>query len=674
MPLQRAILGLALLALLAPGLQGQTTRRQEMLEAMHQRGGDPWPRGESHVVFALPGSQANAKGYLEPGGGFSPAFGTFGFSLWFQDPQGVVKASSDTLAPDQIQQRFYWGDPRAGLGITTDTPDYTALWSLPIPGLWKLDLTLKTNTTLKPSLVVRSAGPSGGFINALDWAPGGLLINRRWTLKCQPLPEACHLVQEGTLGWIASASTNQMWVDKGGWGCARLELAPGRRYSFILRDSVIAPQPALAYSSLRAPLELSLPDANFVTCLHAQVAHLLMGLAGREPRVGEPNQTSQVWMRGGAQTVVALAQAGQVQVAQQVAIQLAEQDFLGGFGPEADNPGLALWALAEVSARLGLSQYDHFLYPHVLRKARLIIDMRVTDKPIYKPVTAPVLPANARHPDLILLCEPAKNGLIHGKVAWDRPLLYVNAVSFRGLLGAAEIADRVGDTLNAGLWRSHAADLRREWNRAFQSGEANAVFNSLFALWPAQIVIDRAAYFQTLQSRWSQSRDPQGRLRVFPSYGSQALAETHQWLYLNHTERVWSTLLDFWDKQTSPGLYAWGEDLSPAATSAAWEQARGWVKPTQITPHYGLAAEMLMLQMDMLAVVDESGPVPTLVIGPGVPADWIAQPLRVRGLPTRLGWVEWSWAGGSMRVSVSGSRCPVRLGASFPANAPVHVL
>ncbi len=664
---------LGFLAVCLPALHGQQTRREEVADAMRQRPTDPWPRGDGRVILAPGGSYLVNKSYHEPGGSFSPEFGSFGISLWLQDKSGVVKVTSDSLPMDQVIQRLFYGDARTGPGIVTDTPYYSAIWSLGGPGTWKLDLQVKTNAGLKPVLVVRGVGPAAGPVLGLSWSANILTINRRWNVRPMPAPEACYLVSEGSTNWLTTIIATNSLNDAQGWGCARMELADGKRYSITIRDFVSPPAPLLAVSSLRSPLELSLPDTNFVACLHAQVAHLIMGLNGREPRACEPAQAAQLWMRDAAQTAVALAQAGQVELARQLCVQLAEQDFLGGFGPEADNPGLALWAIGEVCLRLQLPAFDELLFPHVVRKARLIMEMRTTDKALTRTPTAPVSPAHAHHPDLSLLCDPSRDGMIHGKVAWERPSFYVNAVSFRGLLAAAVMADRMKDTLNAGLWRSHAADLRREWLRMYPNGDSTSAFTTQFALWPAQILNDRTAYTKALQTRWGETRDSRGSFRAFPAHGSQDLAEAHQWLYLNQVERVWSTLVGFWEKQTSPGLYTWGEDPSPYTVSAAWSQVRAGATPSQVSPHYGIAAQMLMLQIEMLAAMDESGSEPTLVIGPGVPVNWVDYPMLVRGLITPFGRVDWQWGGNVMQVALNGFRCRVVLGSAFPANATLRV-
>ena len=58
------------------------------------------------------------------------------------------------------------------------------------------------------------------------------------------------------------------------------------------------------------------------------------------------------------------------------------------------------------------------------------------------------------------------------------------------------------------------------------------------------------------------------------------------------------------------------------------------------------------------------------MIGAGVPASWTAKPMRVHGLPTSQGLVDWDWNDGKMQVTVHGARSKLRLGpAFFPAGA-----
>jgi hypothetical protein len=651
----------------------ETTQRQIVLNAMQQRPKDPWPRGTGHVVLALPGSREVDKAYHEPGGSFSPSVGSFGVSVWVTDSGGVIKSTSDSLPLDQCHQQWSWPSATGLPALLTDTPYYQTAWSYAGPDRWQLQLRVKTNENTRLQLVIRSVGPAGGPILSLAWNGQSLVINERWALTCEPLPGAVHLGHEGAPDWTAVSNTNRVWRTVDGWAFARLELPSPLARRFLIQDATPAPASGLVFSSTRSPLDVRLPDPQFAACLNAQVANILMGLVGRQTRPGDPTHYPLNWLNGGAYIVAALAQAGQLEAARQLCMPFAETDFFGGDGPEADNPGLALWALEEVAGRLGQRQYDQLLWPHVIRKASLLMQMRSTFWPIFRPVVGPVLPQYATRPDLTLVCEAARNGLIVGKVDWERPLLYVNAVSYLGLVSAAEIAERVGDVTLAVLWRAQAAELRQAWTPVFES--SSAAEDRLFTcgLWPSWIVADPATYSQRLSTRWDQEHDKQGRLQTTLSRTYIEAAETHQWLDVRRPEYVWDNLQWFWDHQASPGLYTWWEGAGEEVTFRLWERIRGWVKPPHVTPQYVTAAQILLLQLSMLASVDESGSVPVLTVGAGITPGWLDKPMHVRGLLTRIGWVDWNWSGGSMQVVVRGRRCPVRLGPAFAANTPLVV-
>jgi hypothetical protein len=82
---------------------------------------------------------------------------------------------------------------------------------------------------------------------------------------------------------------------------------------------------------------------------------------------------------------------------------------------------------------------------------------------------------------------------------------------------------------------------------------------------------------------------------------------------------------------------------------------------------------MALLQLVMLAYLDDGSGTPTLLIGPGVPASWLAQPLAVSGVWTRAGVVAWTWNAGSVQVTLRGRKLPVRLGSAFPPATTVDL-
>ncbi len=144
-------------------------------------------------------------------------------------------------------------------------------------------------------------------------------------------------------------------------------------------------------------------------------------------------------------------------------------------------------------------------------------------------------------------------------------------------------------------------------------------------------------------------------------------------MLLGEPQAAWRDLQWFWEHQASPGLFTWWEGSGEENTFHRWENVRGWVKPPHVTPHYWTAAEMLLFQLDMLVCLDVSTPEPVLIIGAGVPAQWLERPLRVSGIGTRLGAVAWSWDGKRGSVHVAGFKRPVRLGKAFPASTRVSL-
>jgi hypothetical protein len=142
----------------------------------------------------------------------------------------------------------------------------------------------------------------------------------------------------------------------------------------------------------------------------------------------------------------------------------------------------------------------------------------------------------------------------------------------------------------------------------------------------------------------------------------------------DHPERSWTTLRWFWNNQVSPGLYTWWEGNGEENTSNLWNNVRGWVKPPNVTPHYWTAAEMLLLQLDMLAYTDLAAEQPTVVIGAGLSPDWLKHPMNVGKLLMPNGAkLSWQWDEKQVRVKILGEKLNVRLGSIFPSGTPISI-
>jgi hypothetical protein len=652
-----------------PGTQRVETRLQ-----MHQRPHDVWTRGKGHVVLAAPGSLEVDKSYYEPGGSFSPRVGSFGVSIWSVYPTGKATQTSDTIPLSQIQQQLVWKPGENLPGILAKTDSYQALWSSPAANRWQLALSNPPGTNTKPVLVIRSVGPAGSPIQSLRWDRQTLHISDLWSLTVTPTPTQVYLGDERSPNWMTEKTAITQWKGDDGWGYARLELGDGKNWTVEIKDLASKPKPALSTAATKSALELNLPDWQFIESLNAQVAHIAMGVVGKQPRPGDPTNYPLPWLRDGAYEVVALARAGQLDLAKQLATDFAEKDFFGGFGPEADAPGLSIWALESIAAQLKSPEYDRWLWPHVRRKAEFILEMLAATQPIHRPVTAPIVPRMQDDPELTLVAEPARNGLIVGRMDGHRPLLFVNAVSYRGLLDAASLADRLNQSANAQRWRTKAEKLKQAWQKALKPPESENDRTYISGLWPTWIAADyRDEFLQGLQRQWTTLRDSQGAFKKTPDWTYFNIAEAHQWLFLGRSDLTWKTLRWFWNHQVSPGLYTWWEGKGEENSSGDWEKVRGWVYPPHVTPHYWTAAEMLLLQLDMLAYVHESTRNPTAVIGAGIPATWLNQPLTVKGLPILGSEISWSWDKKAVHVQIRGGKMAVQLGSVFPSQTLLQV-
>jgi len=650
----------------------ELTQRQIVLHAMAARPDAPWPRGEGHVPLGVPGSPRTQKAYHEPGGGFSPSPGSFGVSLWIQSTDGRRLATSDDIPLEKIEQRYEWPEDGSVPALVSRTPYHGCRWALTADGTWEGEWRLKKATGGRATVLIRSVGPAGGPINSLHWDGRQLIVNCRWVLRFEPAGIQVSLGDERE--WPASASGERPWVGSDGWGYARVEMGNRASLKMTIRDT--APQFAspLTYSCVKSALELDLPDREFTASLEAQAANLLMGFVGRQTCPGEPTNYPLAWERDGAYSVVAMARCGQIGTAKELAVYFAENDYFGGFGAEGDAPGSAINAVANVARISGEAEFQRWAWPHLRRKAGLIEEMLAATETVRKPWLGPIVPCHVGKECLPIVCQPANDGLVVGSMDLHYPVLYVTAFSYCGLCQAATLAEMLGKRQEAKRWLSVAGRIQQAWRRGFGKPELANERTFMSAVWPTWIADPGfAPYRQALEERWERVHQ-QGQYAKRPLWTYFTVAEAHQWLFLDRPDQTWKTLRYFWNHQCSPGLYTYWEGHGEENSFGLWEQIRGWAKPRYVTPHYWTAAEMLLLQVDMLAYVNEAGPEPVLVIGGGVPREWLRRPLHVRGLPTCLGQVDWSWRNRKVEVTIRGKRkFPVRLGASFGTEVALRV-
>ena len=649
----------------------QFTPQRELMTAMMEKDPErPWPRSVGHVPLAVPGSPEGGTAYHEPGGDFSPQLPSFGVSLWLCDATGAPVVVSQTVPIHEITQEFAPSAHPTIPAITTKTPYYQATWTRLDASRW--ELRFKNETNHVPVIVLRSVGPAGGPVTALNQEEGKVTVNHRWAVTATPAPDRIAMGDENTAGWMTEQSAVTSWSGEAGWGYARLQFSlgttkPGEEIRVVLSD--LRPPVEIEGYYKQAPkrARLALPDPRLQASMNAQITHLMMSLVDDETRPGDPAVFYRAWHRQGAYITAALARAGEPRVSRVLSQFLAMHDFAGGSGPEADAPGLTIWALTESADYIGDKVHDEWLWPHILRKARRIEEMLTAKTPLVEPYTIPA-PHDFKHlrqTRTAVLAQPAREGLIVGRVGEEWPSLYVNAVSYRGLVAAAEFAERLGKRQQAARWRTQAQGLLESWQRqsTHDSMQGSASPVSLRALADPS---SRRHQLKQLLTTYRPTADH--------TTSAGQLSQAHQALRQGKPEAVWTVLHRLWGEQASPGLYTWEAALSSKDEVAdGWQYARGWHNELAVTPDYETAALLLLLQQDMLAYLDEQAAEPTVVIGAGITAGWLSQPMAVSNLALPGGSITWQWDGHAMRVTVRGPERAVRLGTAFPPGTSLIV-
>lgn len=630
-------------------------QRQITLLEKARRPDDLWPRGDGHILIAEPGSPLAQKGYEEPGGSFSPGPGSFGLSLWVTDKNDKLVATSDNIPMDKIKQSYLYGNANLIPAVENVTPYYKCTWIYADAGQWELKVSgIKADYNV--AVVARSVGPAGGPLTSAIWDINHLLVNHRYKISMSEAPSKITIGNEEQGELQKDIPFKDNVFSESGWAFARLNIA-GDSFDMTITDTKPQFKSALSYTEPVEGFDVSLPDERFEKSLRAQISHLMMGYIGRQTGPGEPINYPLAWERDGAYSMVAMAKSGHLETARQLSAYFAENDFFGGFGAEGDAPGSAINALTEVAYLLNDPAYFKYIWPHVKRKLAIIDTMMNAKKDIYRNYLGPLAPhleydTHRRQ----LICRKSEEGLIIGTMDGHFPVLYINAISYRGLVQASRLAKYFNENAFADSCLAKADKLKTAWQAGFGKPKYENERNFMISIWPAWMTNrDNSFYREKIQAKhqqeWGNGDEPKER----PLWTYFSAAEAHQWLYLDRPDRVWQTLRYFWANQCAPGLYTYWEGSGEENTFRQWENYRGWLQPKYITPHYWTASEMALLQLDMLVYVDEAKDNFRFVIGAGIPQDWLKKPMWVKRYKTKAGTVSWDYKDNTLNVTVEGA-------------------
>lgn len=652
-------------------------QRQITLLARMKRPADLWPRGDGHIVLGEPGTPLTQKGYYEPGGSFSPSPGSFGVSIWVYDKEKKIVATSDNIAMEQIEQNFVFVSDDSIPSVLTKTPYYICQWRFVHHGKWQLNVT-NTSSLNALAIVVRSVGPAGAPLNSLYWDSTRLMINHRWNMYSSSPPDSIAIGNEETGDLQKPVPFVQSIETDAGWGFSRL-LFTEPAFSLTINDTRPQYKSVLSYSKLALQFRLNLPDKNFEKSLQAQIANLMMGYIGQQTGPGEPVNYPLAWERDGAYSLAAMAKSGNLQTARELSVYFAENDFFGGFGAEGDAPGSAINVLTEVAFLINEEGYYKWVWPHIKRKLAIIDEMMNAKDNVYKNYIGPIAPHLTN--DLKrrqLISRKTEDGLIIGTMDLHFPALYITAISYRGLLQASRLATHFKETALAAQCMQKAAKLKEGWTANFGKNEKyNNERNFMISIWPSWMTNKNNELFEQKITEAHNAEWKGEAPKERPLWTYFTVAEAHQWLYMDRPDVTWNTLRYFWRNQCSPGLYTYWEGNGEENSFRQWEAYRGWLEPKYVTPHYWTASEMALLQMDMLVYVNEANDDYEIVVGSGVPPEWLNENMSFVGYKTKAGTVSWEYKNNVLNVIVSNAnkKYRVRQGINFQqANVKLNVM
>ncbi|MFD2612472.1 hypothetical protein [Paenibacillus gansuensis] len=621
------------------------------------------PRSDEHTVIGVPHTRDHRKTFAEPGGSFSPGVGTFGVSVWLYD-----HGADRFYAPERMdREELHWRWEQGYLPILNSAWEASGIsveQELFADQLGTLEnivnsqrVVLKNRgdhaASLTVYVTVRPYGPAGGLIQRLELGPAECHVNGRLVMLAGAPAESFGTVSYGEHGEDISA-----YLQKGGLpvqskandekaarpGCCSgalayaVKLDPGEQQSFDF-DWYVHPleehyEDAFrtyhegGYETKKAKVRkewetllhataLSVPDERFKNAYYSTLAQFLVASVNHEPRIATITYPL-FWIRDGVYIMNALDKAGLHEEARLQLDKLKGLLFAGGFGAEPDALGGTIWPFWTHYRLTGDREWLREVYPAIQERAEWIIRCRHSQTYMYHDVEMRV-PDQRNTAQTDLICEPARDGLIIGRMDWHRPLLWINAFSFLGLRGASEMAAVLGMEEEAERYRLEASDLKVSLERYAKDHFGGNERDTVCALWPTEALDSSSAdLLESYESRWNQVRlQGNGEYAPEPLWKYFELGQAHNYLWLGDREKVWTSLHYYLDHHDVKGLFGWLEDNHDIAEY--WSQIEGWYQLPSRQPHGWVSSELFLLLRDMLAY--EQGD--TLIIGEGIPAEWL---------------------------------------------------
>jgi len=688
-------------------MTSMTTLNHDGLLPMKERHPDwIWNRSDNHVILGVPESPETFKTVVEPGNSYSPGFRSYGVSVWVWT-EGRLWAP-ETMPLEELHWRYADGylpvlscEWQAG-SITVRTSLHTEgdVRQRNFRTHLRLELHNRADvaTSATAHVVIRSFGASGAPLSQLEFRDRDVLANGRIVMTLGTTPSSAGAVSYSETGqdigqllrerrrpahaqvddpsaWASGSADYD--VDLSARGSLHVDAtsfvhANSEHLDWLHREPglpLIPPDLKQFEASWRdrLPLRLELPDPRFAEALQAQATYLAMSTVGVEPRIS-PVSYPLWWLRDGAFAIVAMELAGLSEWADRAVRSVAHSAPFGGFGAESDGPGQLIWIMTEHHRITGDDCFLADVFPHIRRNADLIVRMRHAREPIFGHTTIRT-PQMMLDPSADLMCRPAADGMIQGRMDGHFPRFWVNGWSWFGLRRAIEAGRQLG--VDVAEWERQAEDLLGRIRSLMPDHFGENDRDVTGSVWPTGYADPADPIVRRVFDRfWHDVRFAGGTHRPEPEWTYFEACQAHNYVLLGQRDRAWVSIEHFLTRSPAPGLYTQHEGIGDENSSLQWQRSRGWDSIPHVTPHGWTSAALLLLLRDCLLTETRDG---ALVIGSGIPASWMAHDFAFDGMPSHFGAVSARWSAATNTLSVATSR-PVPGGIRSALPLPTTVV
>jgi hypothetical protein len=290
------------------------------------------------------------------------------------------------------------------------------------------------------------------------------------------------------------------------------------------------------------------------------------------------------------------------------------------------------------------------IFPHIQRRVGYTRQMLIAKEPLRMWVENRTTCAY-NSPASSLVCLPAQNGCIHGRMDWHSPDFYINCWALAGFRQAAWVAGQLGESNLAAAWLAEAEMLERNVAVHLLPNYGNDRDPAVVP-YPTEALIQTASLdiLKREFTAWFQANrlDEAGQRRPEKLWTYFEAAQIHNAIRLGYKDLAWAALDGMLADAVHPwNVAAWvegmpgGNEYLPFGNNAG---ACGWLSSQDALggnmPHNWTSAEIIALLRTIF--VHEDGDI--LLLGAGVPPGWFAPGSRfgVCNMPTRFGMVSYT--------------------------------